>query len=208
MTIKRIAAFILALVMVFTLTGCKSSDYKKAMALFDEGNFSEAQAAFEALGDYKDSLSYAENIGWYAVRAHILENGKIEYEATETLMLEIDMMGDDVIVIREYMDEDIMKFNIQAELSLGETVVPYKADIELIIEGASGKEAGVGKLDIASYKEGDSIKWDNSTCSPYEDLIILKDFSGPTKTFVENTKKAIEAAGINITMAEFGFESY
>lgn len=37
------------------LTGCDSSDYKKASALYDEGNYKEAIAIFEALEDYEDS---------------------------------------------------------------------------------------------------------------------------------------------------------
>ncbi len=54
---KKITAIILAevIVMAFTLSGCDSSDYKKAMELYNEGNYTEAAAMFEKLGDYEDS---------------------------------------------------------------------------------------------------------------------------------------------------------
>ena len=51
---------LLCLCLVFTLClclcSCKSSDYKKAMSLYEAGEYEEAIAAFEALADYKDSV--------------------------------------------------------------------------------------------------------------------------------------------------------
>lgn len=54
---RRILSLLLAsmLVMVFFLTGCNGSDYKNAVSLYESGQYEEAIAAFEALGDYKDS---------------------------------------------------------------------------------------------------------------------------------------------------------
>ncbi len=40
---------------VLTLSGCKSSDYRKATELMDNGSYDYAIAIFEELGDYKDS---------------------------------------------------------------------------------------------------------------------------------------------------------
>ena len=59
---KRIVAFILALVMVFALCGCSSESreekqYNKAIKLLNEGKYSDAQKIFEELGDYKYSKS-------------------------------------------------------------------------------------------------------------------------------------------------------
>lgn len=48
-----ILAFLMATMLV--LTGCDSSDYKKAMNLYDQGDYAQAVAIFESLGDYSDS---------------------------------------------------------------------------------------------------------------------------------------------------------
>ena len=52
---KRILSLILVLVMILGLTGCDSAAYKKAMELFEAGNYVEAKAIFSELRDYKDS---------------------------------------------------------------------------------------------------------------------------------------------------------
>lgn len=44
---------------VFLLTGCNSSDYKKATQLYSEGNYEEALELFTKLGDYEDSEQLA-----------------------------------------------------------------------------------------------------------------------------------------------------
>ncbi|MCI5934036.1 MAG: DUF6273 domain-containing protein [Lachnospiraceae bacterium] len=57
-TIKRIGALVLVIVMICSLTGCNSSDYKKAEELLETGNYKEALSIYESLesgGSYKDS---------------------------------------------------------------------------------------------------------------------------------------------------------
>lgn len=56
---KRIISIALALVLVFCLTGCQSSDYKAAVSKMESGSYAEALTAFQALGDYKDSAAQA-----------------------------------------------------------------------------------------------------------------------------------------------------
>lgn len=53
------ALIMAALLMLVLLTGCDSSDYKKAQQLYDAGSYSEAASIFEALGDYEDSAAKA-----------------------------------------------------------------------------------------------------------------------------------------------------
>ena len=57
---KKWTAIVLAAVLVFSLTGCKSSDYKKAVSDLNAGNHAAALSAFQALGDYKDSRELAK----------------------------------------------------------------------------------------------------------------------------------------------------
>lgn len=46
---------VLGLLLAFLLTGCGNSDYKKAMTLYEEGNYEEAMVLFTELTDYEDS---------------------------------------------------------------------------------------------------------------------------------------------------------
>ena len=55
MRIRSLSLATVLLSVVLLLSGCESSDYKKAGDAFAQGNFAEAQAIFEELGDYKDS---------------------------------------------------------------------------------------------------------------------------------------------------------
>ena len=60
--------------MVFLLTGCNSSDYKKALQLYEDGQYEEAISAFEALGDYKDSADQIV-VCRYAMANAMIEEG-------------------------------------------------------------------------------------------------------------------------------------
>ncbi|MBR4289681.1 MAG: hypothetical protein IKT52_03460 [Oscillospiraceae bacterium] len=55
---KIISLTILCCLLVAMLTACDSSDYKKALKLYNSGQYSEAMSMFEELGDYEDSGSY------------------------------------------------------------------------------------------------------------------------------------------------------
>ena len=56
----RFVAIITAALMCSLLSGCKSSDYKKAQELYSSGNYEEAQTVFFKLGDYEDSTQMVE----------------------------------------------------------------------------------------------------------------------------------------------------
>jgi tetratricopeptide (TPR) repeat protein len=57
---KRIVSALLVLVL-FSLTGCKVNDYNNAVALYEEGKYQEASAAFTELGDYLDAQKKAQD---------------------------------------------------------------------------------------------------------------------------------------------------
>lgn len=52
---RRIIVVALVLALCLCLTGCKSSDYKKAVGLQEAGDYASAAEIFQALGDYQDS---------------------------------------------------------------------------------------------------------------------------------------------------------
>ena len=73
---KKAVALILSLSMALALCGCSSSDYKKAVSLYDEKNYEEAKVLFEKLGDYKDSEDYVikcETEAKYAIKGTMSE---------------------------------------------------------------------------------------------------------------------------------------
>ena len=52
---RKLLAVILTFVILCMLVGCDSSDYKKAVSLYENGEYLEAMKMFEALEDYEDS---------------------------------------------------------------------------------------------------------------------------------------------------------
>ena len=52
---RKILCLYLVLTLCLCLCSCKSSDYKKAMSLYEAGEYEEAIVLFESLVDYKDS---------------------------------------------------------------------------------------------------------------------------------------------------------
>lgn len=57
---KKILVLALVCVLVFSLCGCDSSDYKKATKAYENGDYAMAREMFEDLGDYKDSKQKAK----------------------------------------------------------------------------------------------------------------------------------------------------
>lgn len=73
---KKIIAIILTLVMVLTLTACDSSDYKKAMGLYEEGDYVSARAMFVELADYENSPEMVKECD-YGIAVETYENGNL-----------------------------------------------------------------------------------------------------------------------------------
>lgn len=74
---KKTIALILVSVLCVSLCSCKSSDYKNAVAQYEAGEYAEAIAAFEALGDYKDSIQKIDECKYGAAVA-LMESGNYE----------------------------------------------------------------------------------------------------------------------------------
>lgn len=74
---KKLIVLILALVMVLTLTACDSQDYKKAMGLYEEGDYVSARAIFVELADYENSAEMVRNCD-YGIAVENMENGNFQ----------------------------------------------------------------------------------------------------------------------------------
>lgn len=74
---KRIVALLMIAAMLLALTGCKSFDYKKAMELYENEDFQEAEEIFASLGDYEDSqeMVLASRYGYALV---LVDDGEFE----------------------------------------------------------------------------------------------------------------------------------
>lgn len=66
---KRLLSLGLIMVLCFSLTGCKSSDYKKAVELQNSGDYAGALELFKGIGDYdlsnmKELMDKFDNSKW------------------------------------------------------------------------------------------------------------------------------------------------
>ena len=65
---KYITASVLVCTLLMSLTGCKSTDYREAVQLYNDRSYDAAAEIFYDLGDYKDSASlYTASRYWAAV---------------------------------------------------------------------------------------------------------------------------------------------
>lgn len=78
---KKLFAVLLAAVMLLSLCACDASDYKKATALYSAGSYTEAKAAFEALGDYKDSADMVKSCSYALADADLTVGNFAEAKA-------------------------------------------------------------------------------------------------------------------------------
>ena len=67
---KKIVALILTLIMLGMLVGCDRSDYTKAVALYESGDYMEALEIFAELGDYEDSADMAVKCNYQIAKQH------------------------------------------------------------------------------------------------------------------------------------------
>lgn len=86
--VKRVLSAFMVLVVMLSLCACDSSDYKKAMALFNNGEYAEASEIFAALGDYEDAPEMTAKCE-YALAVELVESG--DYEAAVSAF---DRLGD------------------------------------------------------------------------------------------------------------------
>ena len=79
-SISIILSFALSLCMVLSLTGCKSSDYKTAISVYESGDHMQAKELFSVLNGYSDSEEYIDKINEeiYTQALTFLDNGNTE----------------------------------------------------------------------------------------------------------------------------------
>lgn len=105
-----IVAMALAACLAMAMIGCSGGDYEKAKSLYDSGQFEEAAAIFEKLGDYEDSADMYLKCE-YGQAKELYDSER--YEKAEALFAQLgdyedsaEMVGDCErgITLRDYGD--------------------------------------------------------------------------------------------------------
>lgn len=95
---KRLIATILALAMCLALTACDSSDYKKAMELYESGSYAEARTMFAELENYQDSSEMVKACN-YAAAKSLFEDS--DYDGAAAAFAELGDYEDSTEMVTE-----------------------------------------------------------------------------------------------------------
>lgn len=102
--IKKILAAVLMIAVMFSITGCNSSDYKKAAQMMADGDYAAASEMFKALGDYEDSADQAKECDYQIAKA-AFDDG--EYEKAIELFTSLGDYQDSADLISQANDKII-----------------------------------------------------------------------------------------------------
>lgn len=85
--LKKILFFTSSLILAFSLTACKSTDYEQANKLYNSSNYEEALVLYEKLEDYKDANDKMLDCK-YEIANNYIQNK--EYDTALELFVELD----------------------------------------------------------------------------------------------------------------------
>lgn len=95
---KRISVLFFAVLMMISLTACKSDDYKEAMELYVNREYDAALVIFTELGDYEDSVNMVTKCRY--AQAHLLMSDGM-FEDARVIFEELGDYEDSAENIRE-----------------------------------------------------------------------------------------------------------
>ena len=121
-------------VLMLSLSGCKSSDYKKASELYENGNWEEAMTIFVELEDYEDSAEMVSKCK-YEIAAEHQSNG--EYIEAIALYTELGDFEDSSTRISECKwDQFLAYISSQKNVTIDNIDGQSEASVELTAEGS------------------------------------------------------------------------
>ena len=94
---KVLLSFVLIFAVAMTFVGCESMDYKKAISLYNEGQYDQAIALFQSLGQYEDSTDMVK-MCQYAKAAKLFSEKK--YTEAEVIFTGLQEYKDSVKMVR------------------------------------------------------------------------------------------------------------
>lgn len=104
---KKSFVILLLVCLCASLCACKSSDYNKALSLFDGGEYESALILFESLENYSDSVEYVKECK-YNIALKMVENG--EHDSALNIFSNLGDYKDSAECVKE------CKYNIALEM--------------------------------------------------------------------------------------------
>lgn len=173
-------------VLILMLQGRKRSGYKKALSMYEEGNYSEAQDVFQSLKNYKDSAQMAQQCNYHMAMGCMMEE---EYRKAREFFLEAGDYADTKKILEDLPQKILTKFlEENGEISSAEI-----SDYKVTLYPVSGREIGVryfGHKSVDGTEQGRRL-----------DMSIA--FDAPKTTVQgESTGNALVADNIKYEIAE------
>lgn len=127
---KKFGWILCLLLLVAAFTGCDATEYKKAVELYESGQYAQAQTIFEELGEYEDSKTYAQDCRYMQGQA-LMESGK--YEEAEEIFRKLGNYKDSKTYAQDckwYLFAGYVENNDVSEKRNNASGIPYSFSIE------------------------------------------------------------------------------
>lgn len=143
LTCAGILAVTAGLLVVFNMFAVPDMAYNKAIALCEQGDYAQAAAQFDALGDYKDAPAQSKQASYQLAEQHLEQE---DYPAAVTLFGELKDYKDAQARIGQIWESVIRR----ADLAEGsDHTVGLQADGTVVATGNNEK----GQCDVTKWKD-------------------------------------------------------
>lgn len=161
---KKALTLLLVIVMTLSLCGCDSSDYKKAVSLYEAGDYTEAAEIFTSLGDYEDAAELSAKCE-YALALDLLADG--DYESAFDMFATLGDYEDSIKYIKQakwgmlynYVQENGAPNNGIYEISIGTNDDKYRDDLTLSANSPEDFTLFSAYKSIEAYAEAKAINF-------------------------------------------------
>ena len=197
----------------------KACDYEIASEYLDDKDYAEAWERFKALGDYKDAKEMSARAARCMLIEYLKENGsKAETPDKYHTVLASESDGD--LLLGYYYKISGL---INIDVAIGAVItaggkVNFVGSEKNSSHASNWKAQGSLDWDIASFKSGDKLDWDELEASGYSALgpvtasdttlwlrMLIPSVGGKLASHLADV---LEESGLGLTMADIGFEAY
>lgn len=151
---KKFFVLLLTLALAVSLCACDSANYSKAMAAFEQGDYTAAREIFVELGDYEDSAEMVKSCD-YEMACELMEVGdygpaRAIFEAlgdykSSVQMAEECLTGEiDALLQGEWEGRSLYGLNLSYEFNAGR----FNACLTITGESGSLENEGVYRIDV------------------------------------------------------------
>lgn len=209
---KRIVITGLIAAAALSMTSCNSSDYKKATALYEEGNYAEAAEKFEALGDYEDSAAMAKTSKYAEAKALY---DAADYESAKSIFQELNDYEDSASMVSacDYQSAEVLyaSGDYEGAITIYESISGYQdADDKLVSAKKELMYQQYGDViealtaDTWYFNGGDDTTLNSISFTDAEATIgqVYFDGNGKHDNGSNSYAYVLDDAGISLTMAD------